>query len=76
MKCVKVVHNRKRCIGCNACVTIAPQNWVMDEEEGKSRLIGGTAKGEVFVAEVFECDIEANKEAAAACPVNIIQVND
>lgn len=76
MKSCKVVHKRRDCIGCNACVLVAPQNWVMDENDGKSRLVGGTAKGEMFVAEIFECDIEANKEAARACPVNIIQVND
>jgi ferredoxin len=53
---------------------IAPQTWVMDRREGKSRLIGAKKKGKVHVTEIFECDVEANKKAAAACPVNIIQV--
>lgn len=76
MKTCKVVHKRKDCIGCNACVMTAPQNWIMGED-GKSILIGAEEKnGELFVGEVFECDIEANKEAARACPVNIIKVED
>lgn len=50
----------------------------MFEGDGKSRLIGSKQKGmgsqKVYVGEIFEEDIEANKKAAAACPVNIIKV--
>jgi ferredoxin len=48
----------------------------MDQREGKSRLIGSKKKGETHVADLFECDVEANKKAAAACPVNIIHVQE
>lgn len=71
----KVSHKRSKCIGCNSCITIAPQNWEMDEKEGKSRLIGSKKKGDVYVNEIFECDIEANQRAAQACPMKIIKVN-
>ena len=74
-KGLKVIHFRKNCIGCNSCVTIAPQTWVMDQREGKSRLIGSKLKGKAHVADLLECDLEANKKAAAACPVNIIHVS-
>jgi len=74
MKKVKVVHNRKNCIGCNSCVELAPQTWVMDEKDGKSSVVGGKEKNGVFVGEIFECDLEANCKAAAACPVKIIKV--
>ncbi len=70
----KVIHQRKDCIGCNACVTMAPQSWIMDPEDGKSRLVGSKEKGKVFVGEIFDCDIEANERAAQACPVNIIKI--
>lgn len=73
MKKKKVIHFRDKCIGCNSCVEIAPQNWVMDPNDGKSRLIGSCKKGNAHVGEVFDCDYEANKIAAAACPVNIIK---
>lgn len=74
MKTVKVIHTRGKCIGCNACAAIAPQNWQMSEEDGKSVLIGSVKKGNVFVGEVFECDLEMNRCAAEACPVNIIKI--
>lgn len=71
----KIVHFRKDCIGCNSCVNIAPQTWVMDEKEGKSVLVGSKQKGDLFVAESFDCDLEANIQAAEACPMKIIQIN-
>lgn len=74
MKKIKVIHQRGDCIGCNSCVNIAPQNWRMDDADGKSVLIGSKKKGEVFVAEAFEFDKEANQLAAEACPVRIIKV--
>ncbi len=46
----------------------------MFEGDGKARLLGSKRKGKFYVGEVFECDIEANKKAAKACPVNIIRV--
>lgn len=70
---LKIIHHRKKCIGCNSCVTIAPQNWVMDETEGKVRLVGAQEEG-AFVGEAFECDAVANQKAAQACPMNIITV--
>lgn len=71
----KIVHFRKNCIGCNSCVNIAPQSWLMDEEEGKVRVVGGKQKGDLFVAEAFDCDLEQNIQAAEACPMKIIQIN-
>lgn len=71
----KIVHFRKDCIGCNSCVTIAPQTWMMDEKEGKAVLVGGKKKGDLYVGEVFDCDREANERAADACPMRIIQIN-
>lgn len=74
MKTIKVIHQRKNCIGCNACVANAPQSWLMDSQDGKSVLVGAVQKGDVFVGEIFECDLEDNRLAAQACPVNIIQI--
>lgn len=71
----KIVHFRKDCIGCNSCVNIAPQSWVMDAEEGKAMLVGAKKKKDLYVAELFDCDLDANERAAKACPMRIIQIN-
>ncbi|MDP2625130.1 MAG: ferredoxin [Candidatus Peregrinibacteria bacterium] len=74
MSPLKIIHDRQRCIGCNSCVLLAPETWMMDEEEGKSRLVCAKQKRNLYIGEIFECDLEANKKAAEACPVNIIQI--
>jgi ferredoxin len=74
MKPRKIVHDRERCIGCNSCVTLAPQSWTMDKNDGKARLICSKPKRNLFVADVFDSDVEDNERAAEACPVNIIRV--
>ncbi len=74
MPSINIVHDRSRCIGCNSCVCIAPQNWKMDESEGKVTLVDSVKKGDRYVAEIFEIDEEANIAAAEACPMRIIKV--
>ena len=75
MKKHKVIHNREDCIGCNSCIIIAPQNWVMNEKDGKATLVCSKKKGNLYVGEIFEEDVAVNKKAAAACPMRIIKVN-
>ncbi|RLG21987.1 ferredoxin [Candidatus Micrarchaeota archaeon] len=58
-----IKHDVDACIGCGACVAICPDNWEM--EGGKSRPI----KTEVE-------DIGCNKEAADACPVQCIHIEE
>lgn len=74
MSPLKIIHDRYRCIGCNSCVSIAPQTWTMDEVEGKALLNGSVMKGKLYVADIFEIDEEANRAAAEACPMRIIKV--
>ena len=76
MSSLKIIHKRDKCTGCNACVVNAPQTWIMDHSEGKSRLVNAQKKKDVYVGEIFECDLEDNQRAAQACPVNIIKIEN
>lgn len=69
-----VTQRHAECIGCGACVMAAPGQWAMDPEEGKAVLIEGQKDGDVMKAEIDVVDEAANREAAAACPVQIIAV--
>lgn len=75
MSSIKIIHNPKKCMGCHSCVSIAPQNWQINKKTGKAELIGGVKKRDVFVGEIMECDLEPNRTAAKACPMNAIQVS-
>lgn len=70
----KVIHFRKNCIGCNACVEIAYNRWRMSKKDGKSVLLGGIEKKGIFQANILMDEYNENIRAADACPVNVIQV--
>jgi len=77
----KVEHDRPDCIGCGACVAIAPDFWVMDESDNKADLkkCQKVMKGNETVKEILELeekDFQINRDAAEACPVNVIHVYD
>jgi len=74
MRAIKISQDRKACIGCHACIMSAPQTWFIDPKDGKSTLVGGKRKGALYVAGIFECDLEANLRAAKACPMRIIKI--
>jgi ferredoxin len=46
----------------------------MDPFDGKSTLIGSKQKGDVYVGEIFECDLEDNLNAEKGCPMQIITI--
>lgn len=76
VKKIIISHKRENCIGCGSCVSICPKNWKMNEEDGKSDLVGGEVKKNgIVTAQIDPADEECNKKAAEACPVNIIRLN-
>lgn len=74
VKKISVTHQRPECIGCGLCAELAPQNWVMNPEDGRSDLVGSHLKGQMQVGLIDEDQLEENKMAAQACPVQIIKV--
>ncbi len=71
---IRIIHYRAKCIGCNACAEVAPYRWVMDDADGKSNLVEGKNKRDVYSALVMDDEWDDNLEAAESCPVNIIKV--
>ncbi len=77
VKKITICHKRGDCIGCGSCALIAPHTWRMNQADGKADLIGATQKGKDFmVAQIDdeESIVAANKQAADACPVQIIRI--
>ncbi|OGZ04796.1 MAG: hypothetical protein A2845_05520 [Candidatus Lloydbacteria bacterium RIFCSPHIGHO2_01_FULL_49_22] len=74
VKKITIHHQREKCIGCGSCVLLAPKNWKMNDNDGKSDLEGGVLhKNGVVSVAIDEGDCAANKEASDTCPVNIIR---
>ncbi len=71
---IKIVQLRHKCIGCNACVEAAPEEWVISGNDGKAYLKKSTKKGKYYILEVEDWKYDENKLAAENCPVKIIDV--
>lgn len=72
----KIIHYRKKCIGCNVCVEIDPKNWKMNAKDGKVDLIDGKNKKGIYQKEINEIEKENAQKAADSCPVNIIKIEE
>lgn len=57
-----VIIDQDECIGCEACVEICPQVFVMDEDEGKAAVLEDSDATEDCV-----------DEAIASCPAECIR---
>ena len=72
---VVITLQRNKCIGCNYCVEIAPEQFQMSKKDGKSVLLHATEKKGFFTLKSYDDTIfEAAKESEKACPVKIISV--
>jgi len=68
----KIIHERKKCIGCGACVAVCPDFLEMDKSDGLATLKNAKKSGEDFELEVEK--IGCLKEAIDTCPIQIIKI--
>ena len=74
---VIITLQRKKCIGCNYCVELAPKQFQMSKKDGKSVLLHSTNKKGFFTIKSPDMSIlEDATKAKEACPVNIIHVKE
>ncbi len=71
---IRIVQQRAKCIGCNACVEAARYRWRLSKKDGKCTLIAGKEKKGFYTISVGDDEWEDNVMAAKHCPVNIIKV--
>lgn len=72
---VVVTLQRNKCIGCNYCVELAPNQFQMSKKDGKSVLLhSNDRKGFFTLKSNDELIFEASDNAAKACPVKIISI--
>ncbi len=74
---VVITLQRNKCIGCNYCVELAPNQFRMSKKDGKSVLLYSKDKKGFFTLKSNDHVIYSDCEKAAkACPVNIISVKN
>ncbi|MBK8368232.1 MAG: ferredoxin [Bacteroidetes bacterium] len=72
---IRIIQQRIKCIGCNACVEAADYRWRISTKDGKCTLVGGVEKRGFFSVLVNDHELEDNLKAAKNCPVNIIKIH-
>ena len=72
---VIITLQRAKCIGCNYCAELNPENFRMSKKDGKSVLLKSKEKRGFHTTKLADDNAyeEADK-AAKACPVDIIKV--
>ncbi|PWG05653.1 ferredoxin [Polaribacter aquimarinus] len=72
---VVITLQRNKCIGCNYCVELAPEQFQMSKKDGKTVLLHAIEKKGFFTIKSFDESIfDTSVEAKKACPVKIIEV--
>ncbi len=70
---VIITLQRQKCIGCNYCVELAPEQFQMSKKDGKSVLLHAQDKKGFHTLKTPDpAAYQPSKEAEKACPVNII----
>lgn len=68
---------RAKCIGCNYCAELNPDNFRMSKKDGKSVLLNSTDKKGFYTSKNPNATgLPQAESAAKACPVNIITVKE
>lgn len=74
---VVITLQRDKCIGCNYCVELAPNQFQMSKKDGKSVLLHSKEKKGFYTLKSPDNFIfEESDKAAKACPVKIISVKN
>lgn len=70
----KIIHQRKKCIACGACVAVCPEFFEISEKDDLANLKNSKKTGDDFELEINK--IGCIKEAAEVCPLKIIKIKD
>lgn len=72
---VIITLQREKCIGCNYCVEMAPEQFQMSKKDGKSVLLHSSEKKGFHTLKSPDENIYTEADnAAKSCPVKIISV--
>lgn len=66
---------RAKCIGCNYCQEVAPEQYRMSKKDGKAVLLHARNRNGFHTTKLYGDDvIESNLKAEEGCPAKIIKV--
>ena len=72
-KPIQIEFEREGCIGAGVCAAVAPDHWAMDAD-GKANLLDSVKNNGIFEKSIGQSELDANKQAADGCPVQVIRL--
>ncbi|PJB99423.1 MAG: ferredoxin [Candidatus Nealsonbacteria bacterium CG_4_9_14_0_8_um_filter_35_12] len=71
---VKIIHQRKKCIGCGACAIACPKFFEIDKKDGLANLKNSKKIKNDFEIAIKDKNTNCAKKAVDICPVRIIKI--
>jgi len=72
---IVITLQRKKCIGCNYCVEMSPEQFRISKKDGKAVLLQSVEKKGFHTLKSLDENIyDANMRAKESCPAKIISV--
>ncbi len=66
--------DKLNCIGCGACIAVAPDHWEFSED-GTVSIIDGKKRQDAWEEKnISKPELQENMDAAESCPVNVIHL--
>lgn len=77
MKKVKIIYNRKNCIGSGTCVNLNPDLWSINDKDAKAVLKDAKQKGnEIFILETeSSMDLQMASDQCPACIIKLEEID-
>ena len=71
----KLIIDRNKCMGCGTCVSLMPEIFDMDDNDGLVRAINSQPEGKFFTLEIGEVDLEKFQQVIDSCPTGVFKIN-
>ena len=69
----KIIHEKRKCIGCGVCQALCPK-YFQTQEDGKSSLVGSKLNPKTGNEELEIEELNCVQQAVDACPVQCIHI--
>lgn len=70
---IKIIYDKKLCIGAGECETVGKELWHMSPD-GKATLKGAELKDGKYVLEIDDSMLKKQETVARSCPVGAIKI--
>jgi len=72
----KLIIDRNKCMGCGTCVSLMPEIFDMDDNDGLVRVRNSKPQKQYDVLEIDENQLEEFQKVVDLCPTGVFKINN